>query len=77
MIFLLISQNIIRSHRLTVRTDGFQSSNRGSIPRGTAKFFKLETKLTITPKVKNIITALLVVKILPDDFKGNTSIKKM
>ena len=25
------------SHRLTVRTDGFQSSNRGSIPRGTAK----------------------------------------
>ncbi len=27
----------MRSHRLTVRTDGFQSSNRGSIPRGTAK----------------------------------------
>ena len=37
MIFLLIRQSIIRSHRLTVRTDGFQSSNRGSIPRGTAK----------------------------------------
>ena len=29
-----VNKNIkkIRSHRLTVRTDGFQSSNRGSIP---------------------------------------------
>ena len=36
MIFLLIRQSIIRSHRLTVRTGGFQSPNRGSIPRGTA-----------------------------------------
>ena len=26
------------SHRLTVRTVGFQSTNRGSIPRGTANF---------------------------------------
>ena len=43
MIFLLLRQSIIRSHRLTVRTDGFQSSNRGSIPRGTAtnKMFKI------------------------------------
>ena len=43
MIFLLIRQSIIWSHRLTVRTDGFQSSNRGSIPRGTAikKMFKI------------------------------------
>ena len=39
MIFLLIRTSKLRSHRLTVRTDGFQSSNRGSIPRGTAKFY--------------------------------------
>ena len=41
MIFLLIRQLKIWSHRLTVRTDGFQSSNRGSIPRGTATKFNL------------------------------------
>ena len=27
-----------RSHRLRVRTVGFQSTNRGSNPRGTAKY---------------------------------------
>ena len=32
-----------RSHRLTVRTGGFQSPNRGSIPRGTAKLYIYET----------------------------------
>ena len=70
MIFLLIRQSIIRSHRLTVRTDGFQSSNRGSIPRGTAN--------KNSPKIlrKNIIKELFVVKKLPDDFNGKISIKK-
>ena len=37
MIFLLITYKFYyRSHRLRVRTVGFQSTNRGSNPRGTA-----------------------------------------
>ena len=75
MIFLLIRQSIIRSHRLTVRTDGFQSSNRGSIPRGTATNFT-DKKLTKIPKPKNIIVELFVVKKLPDDLIGKISIIK-
>ena len=37
MIFLLIRQSTIWSHRLTVRTDGFQSSNRVRFPVGPPK----------------------------------------
>ena len=55
MIFLLIRLTLIRSHRLTVRTDGFQSSNQGSNPRGTAikSFNILLDKILI--KMKNEI----------------------
>ena len=76
MIFLLIRQLKIWSHRLTVRTDGFQSSNRGSIPRGTATKLS-DKKLAKIPKLKNIIVELFVVKKLPDDFIGKISIIKI
>tara|TARA_B100000161_G_C33446727_1_gene367206 strand:+ start:662 stop:799 length:138 start_codon:yes stop_codon:yes gene_type:complete len=43
---------------------------------GPPEFSKLVTKLTTTLNVKKITTALLVVKKLPVDFKGNISIRK-
>ena len=88
MIFLLIRTWKIRSHRLTVRTGGFQSPNRGSIPRGTAKnkiialfniylslIFSDKPIITDNAKKKNI--ALLVVKKLPDDLMGKISRRKI